>query len=148
PSIEGGESPSLSSSPPPPASRFNGAALNRGRRGLAGRDGRRARLKRFNGAALNRGRRVRLGRDGEAVDRDAASTGPPSIEGGEVVTVELPHVGLTMLQRGRPQSRAERPVWSSAGPFTTPSLQRGRPQSRAERRKRHDQPQAHRPAST
>ncbi|KIG18928.1 Periplasmic thiol disulfide interchange protein DsbA [Enhygromyxa salina] len=86
---------------------------------------------RFNGAALNRGRK---GDPGLVCDGGtcAASTGPPSIEGGKV-RPRWPTDPRWSLQRGRPQSRAERPCLKSRTGSKTAKLQRGRPQSRAER---------------
>ncbi|KIG18927.1 Periplasmic thiol disulfide interchange protein DsbA [Enhygromyxa salina] len=68
---------------------------------------------------------------GATAKRLAASTGPPSIEGGKAVSGRVLWV-IEALQRGRPQSRAEsRPRLQARR--RDPTLQRGRPQSRAER---------------
>ncbi|KIG18933.1 Periplasmic thiol disulfide interchange protein DsbA [Enhygromyxa salina] len=139
---------------------FNGAALNRGRKGLARRATRRhGRSSASTGPPSIEGGKKQLNNEYVARQQVRASTGPPSIEGGKSRRAPAWAAAGRSLQRGRPQSRAES-TWvrchkSATGPDAStgpPSieggklvwpvgqgssvgvLQRGRPQSRAERR--------------
>ncbi|KIG18929.1 Periplasmic thiol disulfide interchange protein DsbA [Enhygromyxa salina] len=182
PSIEGGKTSQSCRRQARRVPCFNGAALNRGRKGGLTRRSTRA-LPRFNGAALNRGRKAWSGLSSSPASSSSlqrgrpqsraeslvrlvvvtsvvilASTGPPSIEGGKPGPACRRHqrrhprfngaalnrgrkawsglssspASSSSLQRGRPQSRAERPR-GSADRARGAALQRGRPQSRAER---------------